>query len=164
MFALEHCVQPPYRYFTTGVTGRSLQLFAWPASRRQRLRWSALQRIRNSVQLTDGAVVTEAPASCTEQLARFFPHVAAQRVAVQVAALRAGSAATLEPTVMEFGDAEHGIFLSTLPLEFADRVRIEYGERTRVAEASVVAVQYHEGQKAVAVRFSRAQKHWVSQS
>jgi hypothetical protein len=65
---------------------------------------------------------------------------------------------------MEFGDAEHGIFLSTLPLEFADRVRIEYGERTRVAEASVVAVQYHEGQKAVAVRFSRAQKHQVSQS
>jgi len=120
--------------------------------------------MRHSVARSDGNVITEGPVSCTEQLARFFPQVTELRVPVQVAALRAGSTALRETTVLEFAGAEHGIFLSALPLEFADRVKIENGERTRVAEATVVAVQYHEGRKAVAVRFSRAQNHWVNQA
>lgn len=132
----------------------------------ERRRWTrgALQRMRDSVQRSDGNVLTEAPASCTEQLARFFPHVVAQRVRVRVASLRPGTAVLSEATVLEFGGAEHGIFLSTLPLEFADCVKIEDEEKHRVEEATVVAVQYHEGRTAVAVRFSRVQGHWVNQS
>jgi hypothetical protein len=106
----------------------------------------------------------DALGSCTEQLARFFPKVVAQRVPVRVAAMRGGNAALPEATVLEFGGAEHGIFQSTLPLEFAERVKIEDGERRRVTEATVVAVQYHEGRKAVAVRFSRVHGGWVNQS
>lgn len=101
---------------------------------------------------------------CAEQLARFFPQVVARRVPVRAVAVRPGSAALREATVLEFSGAEHGIFVSTLPLEFADRVKIEHGEQARVIEATVVAVQYHEGRKAVAVRFSRMQNHWVTQS
>jgi hypothetical protein len=116
-----------------------------------------------SVRRSDGNVITEDVAGCAEQLARFFPHLVAQREPVRVAAMRPGSATLREATILEFGGAEHGIFLSTLPLEFADRVKIERGEKARVAEATVVAVQYHEGKKAVAVRFSRAQDYRVNQ-
>ncbi len=68
-----------------------------------------------------------------------------------------------EATVLEFGGAEHAIFLSTLPLEFDDRVRLEAVEQGRPAEATVVAVQYHEGRKAVAVRFLQGHCNWVTQ-
>ena len=68
-----------------------------------------------------------------------------------------------EATVVEFGGAAHAIFLSVLPLEFDDRVRLEAVEQGRPAEATVVAVQYHEGRKAVAVRFSPGNCGWVTQ-
>jgi hypothetical protein len=116
-----------------------------------------------NVQRANGAVQTDEAAGCTDQLARFFPSVAPQHVAARVEAIRPGSTALRESTILEFGDEQHAIFLSTLPLEFADRVRVVHGERPRAAEALVVAVQYHEGRKAVAVRFSRAQDYWVKQ-
>ena len=68
-----------------------------------------------------------------------------------------------EATVVEFGGAAHAIFLSVLPLEFDDRVRLEAVEQGRPAEATVVAVQYHEGRKAVAVRFFEGHCNWVTQ-
>ena len=68
-----------------------------------------------------------------------------------------------EATVVEFGGAEHAIFLSALPLEFDDRVRLEAAEQERPAEATVVAVQYHEGRKAVAVKFAQGPCDWVTQ-
>ena len=68
-----------------------------------------------------------------------------------------------EATVLEFGAAEHAIFLSTLPLEFDDRVRVEAVEPGHPAEATVVAVQYQEGRKAVAVRFLQGHCNWVTE-
>lgn len=62
---------------------------------------------------------------------------------------------------MEFSGAEHAIFLSQLPLEFGDRVKLEATGEERPAEATVVAVQYHEGRKAVAVRFLQGFRDWV---
>ena len=67
-----------------------------------------------------------------------------------------------EATVVELGGEEYAIFLSTLPLEFDDRVRLEAVRHERSAEATVVAVQYHEGRKAVAVRFSQGRCDWVT--
>ncbi len=66
-----------------------------------------------------------------------------------------------EATVIEFGGSEHAIFLSTLPLEFDDRVRLVGTREWRPAEAIVVAVQYHEGRKAVAVKFLQGACDWV---
>jgi hypothetical protein len=62
---------------------------------------------------------------------------------------------------VEYGGPELAIFLSTLPLEFDDHVRIEAGGEGRTTEASVVGVQYHEGRKAVAVRFLQGPCDWV---
>jgi hypothetical protein len=98
---------------------------------------------------------------CAEQLSRFFPQARRVRIPVQVTALRGGSTILREAAVVEYGGPEHAIFLSTLPLEFDDRVRIEATAEGRPAEASVVGVQYHEGRKAVAVRFLRGPCDWV---
>lgn len=66
-----------------------------------------------------------------------------------------------EATVVEFSSLDHAIFLSILPLEFGDRVRLEAGPKETPAEATVDAVQYHEGRKAVAVRFLQGPCNWV---
>ena len=108
--------------------------------------------------------VTEVTQNCAEQLSRFFPQVLALRVPVQVTALRPGKAHLREATVLEFGGPEHAIFLSTLPLEFADRVKLEIAQKAGVTEGSVVAVQYHEGRKAVAIRFLHGPCQWVTQT
>ncbi len=95
-----------------------------------------------------------AEASCVGQLARFFPRVERTHMRVQITALRPGSTALRESAVLEFCDASHAIFVSALPLEFNDRVRLERDQRGAGAtDAFVVAVQYHEGRKAVAIRF-----------
>ena len=108
--------------------------------------------------------VSDQELGCAEQLARFFPGATAVRVPVQVTAVRGGQAKLREATVLEFGDAQNAIFLSTLPLEFEDRVRLERdAHRGAAADATVVAVQYHEGRKAVAVKFTQGLCHWVMQ-
>ncbi|HUC53322.1 MAG TPA: hypothetical protein VMR90_04715 [Candidatus Cybelea sp.] len=99
--------------------------------------------------------------SCAEQLARFFPHARPVRIPVQVTTSRGGRTNLREAAVVEFGGPEHAIFLSTLPLEFDDHVRIEASGEGRPAEAAVVGLQYHEGQKAVAVRFMQGPCDWV---
>jgi hypothetical protein len=118
---------------------------------------------RGDVRRSSEATVTESEQDCAEKLARFFPHASRVRIPVQVMALRAGSTKLREATVLEFGAAEHAIFLSTLPLEFDDRVRIERDRNGCTADAAVVAVQYHEGRKAVAVRFLQGPCAWVTQ-
>jgi hypothetical protein len=100
---------------------------------------------------------------CAEQLARFFPQAVAVRVPVQVTALRGGRTKLRETATIEFGTADFGIFRSTLPLEFDDRVRLERNRKGRATEATVIAVQYHEGSKAVAVKFTQGPCDWVTQ-
>jgi hypothetical protein len=105
--------------------------------------------------------LAERATDCAEQLARFFPGVIAVRIPVQATALRSG-AKLREATVLEFGGDEHAIFLSTLPLEFDDHVRLQRDMPARPVDATVVAVQYHEGRKAVAVRFALGRCDWVT--
>ena len=119
--------------------------------------------LRGDVKRSNELTLSENEQGCAEQLARFFPRANAVRVPVQITALRAGNANLREATVVEFGGSEHAIFLSNLPLEFDDRVRIERDRNGCAAEATVIAVQYHEGRKAVAVRFSQGPCAWVTQ-
>jgi hypothetical protein len=100
---------------------------------------------------------------CTEQLARFFPKLPAVRVPVQVTPRRAGQARVKEATLVEYGTQEFAIFLSKLALEFDDRVRLVREGGGRSVEAAVIALQYHEGRKAVAVRFLDGPCEWMMQ-
>jgi hypothetical protein len=116
------------------------------------------------VRQLDEITVIEGQQSCVQHLARFFPGVSRIRVAVQVTALRGGNTRLREASVVEFGALEHAIFVSTLPLEFDDKVRLEGSRKIYTADATVVAVQYHDGRKAVAVKFLRGPCHWMMQS
>jgi hypothetical protein len=98
---------------------------------------------------------------CAEQLARFFPQARPVRIPVQVTASRGGKTRLREAALVEFGGPEHAIFLSTLPLEFDDRVQIAATGKGSPTQATVVGVQYHEGRKAVAVRFTQGPCDWV---
>ena len=69
-----------------------------------------------------------------------------------------------EASVLEYASAGHAIFDSTLPLEFDDRVRLEGKQKESSTDATVVAVQYHDGRKAVAVKFLRGPNDWISRS
>jgi hypothetical protein len=109
------------------------------------------------------STLAENEQGCTEQLSRFFPTTKPVRIPVQVISTRGGKTRLREATVVEFGCRDHAIFLSTLPLEFDDRVRLEATQKECPAEATVVAVQYHEGRKAVAVRFIQGPCDWVAQ-
>ena len=112
----------------------------------------------------DETTLTSERQSCTEQLARFFPGVTAVRLPVQVTALRGGTARLREASVVEFAGLEHAILVSSLPLEFDDKVRLEGSRKIHTTNATVVAVQYHGGQKAVAVKFLRGPNHWMMHS
>lgn len=109
--------------------------------------------------------VSEREADCAGRLARFFPEASAVRIPVQVTALRGGRAKLREATVVEFGGTQHAIFVSKLPLEFEDRVRVERdsNQGSASSDATVVAVQYHDGRKAVAVKFAQGLADWVKQ-
>lgn len=96
-----------------------------------------------------------------DQLARFFPQALPVRLLAQVSAVRSGNAKLHESVTVEFAAPDYAIFASTLPLEFDDRVRLEREGNSRKAEATVIAVQYHAGRKAVAVKFTQGPCEWV---
>jgi len=98
---------------------------------------------------------------CVEQLARFFPQASPVRLRAQVSAVRSGGTKLHESVTVEFAAPDCAIFASALPLEFDDRVRLEREGKSRKAEATVIAVQYHDGRKAVAVKFAQAPCEWV---
>jgi len=108
-----------------------------------------------------GLILIANEPDCAERLARFFPLARPVRIPVEVTASRGGRTNLREAAIVEFGGPAHAIFLSTLPLEFDDRVRIEATGGGRLTEAAVVGVQYHEGRKAVAVRFLQGPCDWV---
>jgi hypothetical protein len=123
--------------------------------------WILTGRARGNVGRTGSPTLTANEQDCAEQLARFFPRARRVRIPVQVTVCRGSSTSLREAAVVEFGSPEHAVFLSTLPLEFDDRVRIETDGEGRPALATVVGMQYHEGRKAVAVRFSQSPCDWV---
>jgi hypothetical protein len=98
------------------------------------------------------------------RLAELFPDASPVRIAVQVTALRAGAGNLQENTVIEFGTPREILFASGLPLEFDDKVRVTNSDRSLDATASVVAVQYYDGRKAVAARFLVPVGNWIIQT
>jgi hypothetical protein len=53
------------------------------------------------------------------------------------------------------------LFSSTLPLEFADRLKVQNSDGTLDAEVSVVALQYTSGRTAVVARFTQEVSNWI---
>ena len=95
------------------------------------------------------------------KLAQFFPDATAVRIPVQVTGVDARGQDFSEHTIIEFGTPDEVLFASTLPLEFDARVRLDNPDGSLSVEAAVVAVQYHNGKVAVAVRFLRQIPNWI---
>lgn len=95
------------------------------------------------------------------KLAQVFPEASPVRIPVQVVALRANGQELKENTLIEFGTPTEILFSSTLPLEFNDRVRVENSDRSLVADAAVVALQYGDGRKVIAARFLAEVGNWI---
>ncbi len=118
--------------------------------------------------------------STVADLARFFPEATPVRIPVQLTrchpAIEVKQASpgaqesaipgsdVLESTVIEFGTAREVLFACTMPLEFADVLRLRNSDGSLDTEASVVAVQYHPGSTIVAARFRNEVPNWIVKS
>ena len=111
------------------------------------------------------ATARTAANSAVAGLARFFPEATPVRIPVEF--VRTGVESTSSPstfsenTVIEFGTSREVLFACSIPLEFADIVRLRNSDGSLDAEASVVAVQYHPGKTIVAARFLREVPNWI---
>jgi len=119
--------------------------------------------VRTGGPLSRDAVVASAPTeqTCVEKLAQLFPNASAIRIPVRVTTAGTGRRRLQERTVIEFGTAHEVLFSSSLPLEFEDRVRLVNSDGSLDARATVVAVRYHGGGKAVAARFVGEVGNWI---
>ncbi|MGA2899121.1 MAG: hypothetical protein ABSF40_02680 [Candidatus Acidiferrales bacterium] len=99
--------------------------------------------------------------TCIEKLAQLFTGISPVRIPVRVLTTGIGRKRLQEQTVIEFGTAHEVLFSSVLPLEFEDRVRMLNSDGSLDAWATVVAVRYHDGRKAVAARFVGHIDNWI---
>ena len=99
--------------------------------------------------------------SSTAKLAKFFPEATPVRIPVRLTRGMGSSQPASESTVIEFGTPKEVLFVSNLPFEFADTLRLQNSDGTLDAEASVVAVQYQRGRTAVAARFTHEVANWI---
>jgi len=116
--------------------------------------------MRNSVSRS-GAAAAPARESSTTKLAKFFPNATPVRIPVRLTRVANGNGAFTESTIIEFGTPTEVLFASTLPLEFADKLRLRNSDGTLDTEACVVAVQYNGGRTAVAARFTGEVTNWI---
>ena len=112
---------------------------------------------------SEATIVARASSSqtCVEKLAQLFPSASAVRIPVRVMTLSTARRPLQEQTVIEFGTEQEVLFSSTLPLEFEDGVRVLNSDGSLDARATVVAVRYHQGRKAVAARFIGEVGNWI---
>lgn len=95
------------------------------------------------------------------KLAKFFPDAMPVRIPVQLTRLANPGKMFSESTVIEFGTSREVLFASSLPLEFADMLRLQNADGTLDTEACVVALQYNGNRTAVAARFKQAVSNWI---
>jgi len=99
--------------------------------------------------------------TCVEKLAQLFPNASPMRISVTATTVTSRRRRLQEQAVIEFGTAREVLFASTLPLEFDDRLRLVNSDGSLDARATVVAVRYHAGRKAVAARFDGEVRNWI---
>lgn len=102
--------------------------------------------------------------STTSKLAKFFPNATPVRIPVRLTRVADHSGMASESTVIEYGTSNEVLFASTLPLEFADLLRVQNSDGTFDAKACVVAVQYNDGRTVVAARFTDHVPNWIVKS
>jgi hypothetical protein len=101
------------------------------------------------------------PAECVEELARFFPGVMQVRIPVRVCKGRSGKATTSEQTMIEFGTADEVLFVSGLPLDFEDIVRLRNADGSLDIVAKIIAMHLYHDKMAIAAKFLEEVPNWI---
>jgi hypothetical protein len=122
---------------------------------------TTITRKGNTVSQNPGVVSILEEETCVQKLAELFPNVSPVRIGVRVFTISAGREQLQEQAVIEFATAREVVFGSNLPLEFEDSVRLVNSDGSLDVQATVVAVRYHAGRKAVAARFVTDVKNWI---
>jgi hypothetical protein len=100
-------------------------------------------------------------AECVEELARFFPGAMQVRIPVRVCKGRSAKGAQAEQTVIEFGTAEEVLFVSGLPLDFEDIVRVRNADGSLDITAKIVAMHLYHDKMAIAAKFLEDVPNWI---
>lgn len=105
-------------------------------------------------------------ANSVADLARFFPDAMPVRYPVQLTRIpeENGMTGFRESTVVEFATTRELLFVSKVPLEFGDQLKVRNSDGSLDEAASVVAVQYQPGKTLVAARFKRDVPNWIVKS
>ena len=149
----------PSGQFCASVRGvAALALALWSMSLQKT---SESERIGELVLSEAEVMFASTEQTCIEKLAQLFTGISPVRIPVRVLTTGTGRKRLQEKTVIEFGTAHEVLFSSTLPLEFQDRVRMLNSDGSLDAWATVVAVRYHDGRKAVAARFVGHIDNWI---
>lgn len=98
------------------------------------------------------------------KLARLFPAAVPVRIPVSVSGGQVGGLSLHEKAVIEYGTENEVLFLSSLPLEFADRLHLRNTDGSLEADVSVVALQFHGANVVVAARFLGNVANWIVKS
>jgi hypothetical protein len=101
------------------------------------------------------------PAECVEELARFFPGVMQVHIPVRVCKGRSVKTASAEQTIIEFGTAEEVLFVSSLPLDFEDIVRVRNADGSLDITAKIVAMHLYHDKMAIAAKFLEDVPNWI---
>lgn len=95
------------------------------------------------------------------RLAQLFPGAVPIRLPVQIASLRPHTNELEESTLIEYRTPAEILFISALPIEFEDKLRVKSLDGSLESEAQVVAVQYIDGCRTVAARLSSEVTNWI---
>lgn len=114
-----------------------------------------------TVSKTGTATASSKRETSTTKLAKFFRDASPVRIPIRLTRLGSASNTCSESTIIEFGTPTEVLFASTLPLEFADIVRLRNSDGSLDTEACVVALQYNGGRTAVAARFTGEVSNWI---
>jgi hypothetical protein len=101
------------------------------------------------------------PAECVEELARFFPGAVQVRIPVRVCKGRSGKTASAEQTMIEFGTTEEVLFVSDLPLDFEDIVRVRNVDGSLDVTAKIVAMHLYHDKMAIAAKLLEGVPNWL---
>jgi hypothetical protein len=101
------------------------------------------------------------PAECVEELARFFPGAMQVRIPVRVCKGSSGKTVSAEQTMIEFGTAEEVLFVSGLPLDFEDIVRVKNADGSLDVTAKIVAMHLYHDKMAIAAKFIEDVPNWI---
>jgi hypothetical protein len=95
------------------------------------------------------------------ELAKFFPGAVPVRIPVCVSKASTASTELAEQTVIEFGTAEEILFVSSLPLDFDDSVRVCNADGSLNTVAKIIAMRLHHGRMVIAAKFLEGVANWI---